>query len=344
MTAKSTASPFDTERLTDWLTSLPDSGITGPVELTRIGAGQSNLTYLATDDLGRSVVVRRPPLGHLTASAHDVLREGRIMAALEDTDVPVPRIFGATTTAEEVPVIAMSVVDGTSLNSPKSASLLTPDARRAAAFGLVDAMTAVHRVDLEETGLTSLASHKPYAPRQLRRWAGQWDQTKTREAPALEALTGRLRAAVPEQSETVLVHGDLHLGNIIVDESTGTVNAVVDWELTTLGDPMADIGSLLAYWPTADAANLPGFDAALAEGFPTADELADRYLEKTGRSRDALNYWHVLGLWKVAIIIEGVLRRVRDTPENEATSGAPTAAVADDLIERATRIADATGL
>lgn len=344
MTAKSTASPFDTAALTDWLTSLPDSGITGPVELTRIGAGQSNLTYLATDDLGRSVVVRRPPLGHLTASAHDVLREGRIMAALADTDVPVPRIFGATTTAEEAPVIAMSVVDGTSLNSPASAALLTPDARRAAAFGLVDAMTAVHRVDLDETGLTSLASHKPYAPRQLRRWAGQWDQTKTRETPALEALTERLRAAVPEQSETVLVHGDLHLGNIIVDESTGTVNAVVDWELTTLGDPMADIGSLLAYWPSADGPNLPGFDAALAEGFPTADELADRYLEKTGRSRDALNYWHVLGLWKVAIIIEGVLRRVRDTPENEATSGAPTAAVADDLIERATRIADATGL
>lgn len=344
MTAKSTASPFDTVALTDWLTSLPDSGITGPVELTRIGAGQSNLTYLATDDIGNSVVVRRPPLGHLAASAHDVLREGRIMASLADTDVPVPTIYGATTTAEEVPVIAMSVVDGTSLNSPKSASLLSPDARRAAAFGLVDAMTAVHRVDLEETGLTSLASYKPYAPRQLRRWAGQWDQTKTREAPALEALTGRLRAAVPEQSETVLVHGDLHLGNIIVDESTGTVNAVVDWELTTLGDPMADIGSLLAYWPSADGPNLPGFDAALAEGFPTADELADRYLEKTGRSRDALNYWHVLGLWKVAIIIEGVLRRVRDTPENEATSGAPTAAVADDLIERATRIADATGL
>jgi aminoglycoside phosphotransferase (APT) family kinase protein len=344
MTAKSTASPFDTAALTDWLTSLPDSGITGPVELTRIGAGQSNLTYLATDDIGNSVVVRRPPLGHLAVSAHDVLREGRIMASLADTDVPAPTIYGATTTAEEVPVIAMSVVDGTSLNSPESASLLTPDARRSAAVGLVDAMSAVHRVDLETTGLTSLASHKPYAPRQIRRWAGQWDQTKTREAPALEALTERLRATVPEQSETVLVHGDLHLGNIIVDESTGTVNAVVDWELTTLGDPMSDIGSLLAYWPTADGPNLPGFDAALAEGFPTADELADRYLEKTGRSRDALNYWHVLGLWKVAIIIEGVLRRVQDIPENEATSGAPTAAVADFLIERATRIADATGI
>ncbi len=344
MTAESTTAPFDTTALTDWLTSLPGSGITGPVELTRIGAGQSNLTYLATDDLGSSVVVRRPPLGHLAASAHDVLREGRIMAALEDTDVPVPRIFGATTTAEDAPVIAMSVVEGTSLNSLEAADLLTPEARRAAAFGLVDAMAAVHRVDLDTTGLTSLASHRPYAPRQLRRWAGQWDATKTRDAPALDALTERLRAALPEQTETVLVHGDLHLGNIIVETSTGTVNAVVDWELTTLGDPMADIGSLLAYWPTEAGPNLPGFDAALADGFPGPGELANRYLAQTGRSRDALNFWHVLGLWKVAIIIEGVLRRVQEMPENEAASGAPTAEIADSVIERATRIADTTGL
>lgn len=344
MATGSTASPFDTAALTDWLISLPGSGITGPVELTRIGAGQSNLTYLATDDLGSSVVVRRPPLGHLAASAHDVLREGRIMAALEDTDVPVPRIFGATTTAEDTPVVAMSVVPGTSLNSRETAGRLTADARRAAADGLIDAMVAVHAVDLGATGLTTLASHEPYAPRQLRRWAGQWEKTRTRDAPALEALTDRLRAAVPEQDETVLVHGDLHLGNIIVDESTGTVNAVVDWELTTLGDPMADIGSLLAYWPSESGLNLPGFDAALADGFPRADELADRYLAQTGRSRDALNYWHVLGLWKVAVIIEGVLRRVREMPENESMSGAPTAEAADLLIERATRIADAAGL
>ena len=338
------AHPFDAGELTDWLSSLPDSGITGPVELTRIGAGQSNLTYLATDDLGRSVVVRRPPLGHLAASAHDVLREGRIMAALAGTDVPVPRIFGKTTTADGSPVIAMSVVPGTSLNSRESAGRLTADARRTAADGLVDAMVAVHAVDLDRTGLTSLASHKPYAPRQLRRWAGQWEKTKTRELPALDALTARLGDAVPDQSETVLVHGDLHLGNIIVDEGSGRVNAVVDWELTTLGDPLADIGSLLAYWPSPQGPNLPGFDAALLDGFPTPDDLAERYLSATGRSRAALDFWHVLGLWKVAVIVEGVVHRVAEMPENAAAAGAPTAEVVDLLVDRATRTADAVGL
>lgn len=343
----STPSPFDTDRLTAWLASLPTAGISdagGPVSLTRIGAGQSNLTYLATDDLGTSVVVRRPPLGHLTASAHDVLREGRIMAALADTAVPVPEIFGATTTSEDVPVIAMSVVPGTSLNSPEAAARLTPDARHAAGDGLIDAMVAVHAVDLEGTGLTTLASHEPYAPRQLRRWAGQWEKTKTRELPSLDALTARLTAAVPEQTETVLVHGDLHLGNIIVDEATGAVNAVVDWELTTLGDPMADIGSLLAYWPTPAGPNLPGFSAALSDGFPSPDELADRYLTATGRSRAALDFWHVLGLWKVAVIVEGVVRRVAEMPENAAVAGAPTVEEVDLLIAKATQIADAVGL
>ncbi|AGP29977.1 phosphotransferase family protein [Corynebacterium terpenotabidum] len=340
------AAPFDLTTLSGWLRSLPGTGIStddGLVSLTRIGAGQSNLTYLATDDRGTSVVVRRPPLGHLATSAHDVLREGRIMAALADTDVPVPRIFG-TTVFDDVPVIAMSVIPGTSLNSREAASRLSPEARRAAADGLVDAMVAVHAVDLDATGLTTLASHEPYAPRQLRRWAGQWEHTKTRDLPALDALTSRLQSAVPEQAETVLVHGDLHLGNIIVSESTGQVQAVVDWELTTLGDPLADIGSLLAYWPTPSGPNLPGFDAALADGFPGPDELAARYLAATGRSRAALDFWHVLGLWKVAIIVEGVVRRVLDMPENAAVAGTPGPEVVDVLIAKATRVADAAGL
>lgn len=338
--------PFDITGLSAWLASLPGAGVSdadGPVTLTRIGAGQSNLTYLAQDAAGHRVVVRRPPQGHLAASAHDVVREGRIMAALADTEVPVPTIYG-TTELGDVPVVAMSVVPGTSLNSREAASRLSPAARTTAADGLIDAMVAVHAVDLDATGLTDLASHKPYAARQLRRWSGQWAQTKTRELPALDALTARLEDAVPDQDETVLVHGDLHLGNIIVDERSGRVNAVVDWELTTLGDPLADIGSLLAYWPTRQGLNLPGFDAALLEGFPTADELASRYLGATGRSRAALDFWHVLGLWKVAIIVEGVVRRVAETPGNAAPAGVPGPETVDALIDSATRVADAAGL
>lgn len=342
--------PFNTAALSDWLADV--AGTHGPAELSRIGHGQSNLTYLATAGTGdgtgtrTEVVVRRPPLGELAASAHDVAREGHIMNCLADTDVPVPRIFGIAEPGHvsDAPVVAMSVIPGTSLNSTEAAQSISESARSKAADGLVDAMIAIHDVDLTATGLDDLASHKPYAARQLRRWSGQWEKTKTRELPALDALTERLAAAVPGQSRTVLVHGDLHLGNIIVDRDSGEVNAVVDWELTTLGDPLADIGSLLAYWPTQDGPNLPGFDAALSPGFPTAEELADRYLSRTGRSREALNFWHVLGLWKVAIIVEGVLRRTRDVPANASKGAALSAGMVELLVDNATALADRVGL
>ncbi|WP_145943375.1 phosphotransferase family protein [Corynebacterium glyciniphilum] len=342
--------PFSEEALAGWLSEI--AGTHGPLTLTRIGAGQSNLTYLATDGKGHEVVVRRPPLGHLTASAHDVAREGHIMASLADTPVPVPTIHGITGPdgaagphqVSDVPVVAMSVIPGTSLNSPDAAASISPAARSAAGEGLIEAMATIHEVDLVATGLDDLASHGPYAERQLRRWSSQWEKTKSRELPALDALTERLRAAVPEQTETVLVHGDLHLGNIIVDRESGHVNAVVDWELTTLGDPLADIGSLLAYWPTPDGPNLPGFDAALEPGFPDAGELAEHYLSRTGRSRDALDYWHVLGLWKVAVIVEGVVRRTLDEPANASSGAALPASVVEVLVGKATDLADRVGL
>ncbi|WP_291478143.1 phosphotransferase family protein [Corynebacterium sp.] len=344
------ATPFNDDGLAGWLSEV--AGTHGPLRLTRIGAGQSNLTYLATDGAGTGVVVRRPPLGTLAASAHDVAREGRIMAGLADTPVPVPRIHGITGPdgsagdhrVSDAPVVAMSVIPGTSLNSPDAAGSLTPDARSTAAEGLIEAMATIHEVDLVATGLDDLASHGPYAERQLRRWSSQWEKTKTRELPALDALTDRLRAAVPGQTETVLVHGDLHLGNIIVDERTGEVNAVVDWELTTLGDPLADIGSLLAYWPTQDGPNLPGFDAALLPGFPDAETLAQQYLARTGRSRDALDFWHVLGLWKVAVIVEGVVRRTRDVPANASSGMTLPASVVDVVVAKATALADSVGI
>ncbi|WP_420098915.1 phosphotransferase family protein [Corynebacterium sp.] len=343
-TSLSSTSPFSEDALTDWLADI--AGTRGPLTLTRIGAGQSNLTYLATDGDGTEVVVRRPPLGHLAASAHDVAREGRIMAGLADTAVPVPEIFGIADPGQvsDAPVVAMSVIPGTSLNSSDAAASISPEARSAAAQGLVEAMATIHEVDLAATGLDDLASHAPYAERQLRRWSGQWEKTKTRELPALDTLTDRLRAAVPPQTETVLVHGDLHLGNIIVDRGSGHVNAVVDWELTTLGDPLADIGSLLAYWPTPDGPTLPGFDAALEPGFPDADTLARHYLSRTGRSREALDFWHVLGIWKVAVIVEGVVRRTRDVPANASSGATLPASLVESLVDQATAQADRVGI
>lgn len=353
----SNSGSFSDAHLASWLHDVAGlEGGAADITLQRIGAGQSNLTYLATDPQGKRVVVRRPPLGTLTASAHDVVREGKIMAALEGTDVPVPKIYGSSTDWEEaragdeaggdsagrvadVPVIAMSAIDGVTVNSKEAAEAVTPEVRGKIAEGLIDAMAAIHSVDLESVGLEQLASTKPYAPRQLRRWTGQWDKTKTRELPALDELTKLLVAKIPEQDETVLVHGDLHIGNVIANPETGKINAVVDWELTTLGDPLADIGSLLAYWPVKNGLQLPGFEAALAEGFPAPEALAERYLQKTGktsdRERQALAYWHVLGLWKVAIIVEGVVRRVMNNPSNQAISGAPTQEMVEWIVNQA---------
>lgn len=337
--------PFDEARLAEWLETLPGA-TRGPVRLERLGAGQSNLTYLARDAEGHVVVVRRPPMGSLASSAHDVAREGRIMAALAGTGVPVPEILGVRSEPDvaEVPVVAMELIDGTAVTSSAIADEMPVTARRAVGEGLIDAMAAIHAVDLAEVGLDGLASHEPYAPRQLRRWSGQWEKTRTRDSAALDDLTRRLWDGVPEQDATVLVHGDLHLGNVMCDTGTGEIKAVVDWELATLGDPLADVGTLLAYWPERDGLVLPGFGAALAEGFPTGPELADRYLAATGRDRAALEYWRVLGLWKVAIIAEGVVRRVRDMPANAAPVGAPTAEMVDGLIAYATGAADRAGL
>lgn len=334
--------------------------VEGGLRLTRIGLGQSNLTYLAEDDAGARWVLRRPPLGHLLASAHDVAREARILSALEHTDVPVPRILGVAhpdTTVDgldvtDAPLVLMEFVDGLAVDRMSVAEALTPARRRAIGLSMPATLARIHAVDLDAVGLADLASHKPYAARQLKRWAGQWEQAKTRELPAFDALTRRLADAMPEQTETTLVHGDFHLRNVLVAHepgqggpgACGEVVAALDWELSTLGEPLADIGSMLAYWPEAGEDSAGFFAATALEGSPTREQVAAEYLRITGRDESALRYWHVLGLWKVAAIAEGVMRRARDDPRNKAASGTPTAERIDAIVEQATRAADAAGI
>ncbi|MDT5351163.1 MAG: hypothetical protein QOH91_4450, partial [Mycobacterium sp.] len=290
--------------------------------------------------------LRRPPLGHLLASAHDVLREARIIGALADTDVPVPRIFGTTTDSEftDVPWVLMEFVDGLVVDTMGVAEALTPQHRHRIALDLPRTLARIHVVDLAEVGLVDLASHKPYAQRQLKRWAGQWELSKTRELPELDDLTRRLAAAAPEQREISLVHGDFHLRNLITSPETGEVVATLDWELSTLGDPLADMGSLLTYWPEPGEATAGDFAPSTLEGFPDRAEMTRLYLEATGRDPAALQYWHVFGLWKLAIIAEGVMRRAMDEPENKAAAGTPIVAWIDARVHSATEIADAAGI
>jgi aminoglycoside phosphotransferase (APT) family kinase protein len=180
--------------------------------------------------------------------------------------------------------------------------------------------------------------------RQLKRWSAQWEKSKTRELPELDDLTRRLAAAVPGQCELTLVHGDFHLRNVIASYETGEVIGALDWELSTLGDPLADMGSLLAYWPEPGEDTGGDFPAATLEGFPDRSELAQSYLDETGRDAEALQFWHVLGLWKVAVIAEGVVRRALDEPQNRAAAATPTLECIDALVHQAREIANGAGI
>jgi aminoglycoside phosphotransferase (APT) family kinase protein len=336
---------IDPAAVTQWLDSL-DLEFVGPLSFQRIGLGQSNLTYLVRDDDGRRWVLRRPPLGQLLASAHDVAREARIMAALEHTGVPVPRIFGVAQDPEisQVPLVLMAFINGQVVDTMQIAESLTPHQRRQIGVSLPKTLAKIHAVDIKEVGLSDLASHQPYAGRQLKRWAGQWERSKTRELPELDDLTRRLVVAAPEQRELSLVHGDFHLRNAIVSHGTDEVIGVLDWELSTLGDPLADMGSMLAYWPEAGEDIGGDFAASTLDGFPDRAELAQIYLDQTGRDPQELTYWHALGLWKVAVIAEGVMRRAMDTPQNKAAAGTPTVERIDALVHKAREIAAAANI
>lgn len=336
---------LDPAAVARWLTEL---GIEfeSPLGFQRIGLGQSNLTYRVSDAAGRAWVLRRPPLGHLLASAHDVLREARIIAALADTPVPVPEILSTTMDSEfsEVPLVLMEFVDGLVVDTMGVAEALTPQRRRQIALDLPRTLARIHAVDLDEVGLADLASHKPYAQRQLERWAGQWELSKTRELPELDDLTRRLAAAAPEQREVSLVHGDFHLRNLITSPETGEIVATLDWELSTLGDPLADMGSLLTYWAEPGEALDGDYAPSTLEGFPNRAEMTRLYLDETGRDAAALQYWHTLGLWKLAIIAEGVMRRAMEEPQNKASAGTPVIAWIDARVQKAREIADAAGI
>jgi aminoglycoside phosphotransferase (APT) family kinase protein len=265
-----------------------------------------------------------------------VAREARILTALQDSEVPVPRVLGVRE-ADGVPMVLMEFVDGLVLDREEVVAGVAEPVRHAAGLAIARALALVHAVDLDKTGLVDLASHKPYAERQLKRWTTQWEHSKTRESADLDRLTARLAASIPEQRELTLVHGDFHMRNVIVSPADGSVASVLDWELCTLGDPLADVGTLLAYWPAAGEAGQGLLSFSTLPGFPDRQEMAAAYLEACGRDGSALAFWHALGLWKIAVIAEGVLRRVRDEPRNRAAAFAPTTDQIDSLIAKALR-------
>jgi aminoglycoside phosphotransferase (APT) family kinase protein len=344
--ADSNAVPgMDTAKVEQWVASLPVA-LAPPLAFAVTGQGKSNITVVVTDADGQRWVLRRPPLGNLLPTAHDVAREYRILAALADTAVPVPKALALTSDPEvtEAPLMIMEHVDGLVIDAMEDAEALAPDFRGMVGRALIETLAAVHAVDIEKAQLSDLASHRPFAPRQLKRWRTQLAQSRTRDAERLELLAERLAAAVPEHEELALVHGDYHLRNFILNRRSGRVEALIDWELSTLGDPLADLGLLLAYWPQADDPPGQPFPAAALPGFPSRAELVDMYAETSGRDLSAIGFWEVLGLWKVAVILEGVRRRALDDPRNAERGATADEATIDAVVERAWNTADAVGL
>jgi aminoglycoside phosphotransferase (APT) family kinase protein len=241
------------ETVGEWLQAA-GMDVAGPLTAELIAGGRSNLTYLLTDADGTRLVLRRPPLSGVIASAHDVLREGRIMSALAGTAVPVPAVVATCTDVGVLgaPFIVMSHVDGVVLRDQNTAETSVPVvARPAVGASLVDALVALHGVTPADVGLADLGRGAGYVERQLTRWAGQLDKLGVAAGPRMHELHARLAADVPGQSETTIVHGDYRPGNAIVGVD-GRVRAVLDWELATLGDPLADVGWFVAYWGDAD--------------------------------------------------------------------------------------------
>ncbi len=297
-------------RVTEWLTAHVE-GSEAPFSFRTIAGGHSNLTYAVTGANGKRYVLRRPPLGHVLASAHDMGREHRIIAGLADTDVPVPpaRGFCDDHSVIGAPFYVMDFVDGHVIRSVEEAEVLDEPARATASRSIVDTMAAIHAVDLDRAGLADLGRHEGYIARQLKRWYSQWNQGKTRELPSVDRVHDALAERIPEQGPASIVHGDYRLDNCMVSTS-GEVVAVLDWEICTLGDPLADLGLLQVYWTGPDdTASAWTGSATTAPGFWNRADLVERYAEVSGRDVGNLDFYVGFAYWKLACILEGVYAR-----------------------------------
>ena len=317
---------IDSAKLAQWLSGpLPE--LEPPLGFVRIGEGQSNLTYRLEDAGGRVVVLRRPPLGERLASAHDMAREYRILSCLWPAGAPVPRPYGICDDAAvaDAPFYVMEYVEGVVLNRVGTAERLSVATRRVAAQSMASTLAALHAFDVDEVGLGDFRRSESLAGRQLRRWTKQWHASKTRELPLIDELSQRFAERMPEEREQVLVHGDYHLNNAILG-ADGNVRAILDWELCTVGDPLADVGLMVAYWnelgvyATQDDALFREPVTVLA-GFPDGSELAEDYARASGRHLDELGFWVAFAYWKVAVIVEGVYRRWLNDPANGSDAG-----------------------
>jgi aminoglycoside phosphotransferase (APT) family kinase protein len=304
-------------RLAGWLSQLAADGaaVGGLQHIELISGGRSNLTYRLDTSAGR-LVLRRPPLGHVLPTAHDMAREYRVLSALHGTDIPVPRPVALCPDAAIIgaPFYLMDYVDGLVLRSAEDGEQVTPGQGRQLSELLIEMLASIHAVDVGAVGLADFGRPDGYLARQLARWQRQWELSSTREMPGYDRLVERLSAGLPAKGEGTLVHGDFRLDNMLVTlGDQPAVGAVVDWEMSTLGDPLADLGLSLMYWADPGDAQWRSINVGAAvtsrPGFLTRAELAERYAQLTGRDLSNIGYYVAFGCFKLAVVLEGINAR-----------------------------------
>ncbi|MFF2851786.1 phosphotransferase family protein [Streptomyces sp. NPDC058001] len=297
---------LDLDRLRDHLDRARPGLLGGPLTGRLIEGGRSNLTYAVTDGTARWVV-RRPPLGHVLATAHDMRREHRVIEALHPTAVPVPEplllcededVLGA-------PFYVMEFVDGTPYRTSGQLAPLGAERTRAAVLALVDTLVDLHAVDPAAVGLADFGRPEGFLDRQLRRWGKQLDASRDRELPGIDELHAALGRALPHSPAPTVVHGDYRLDNVLIGDGD-RIKAVLDWEMSTLGDPLTDLGLLAMYSARLEVPDSPISTTASAPGHPSPAELIERYAERSGRDVSAVSWYTAFAWFKLAVILEGI--------------------------------------
>jgi aminoglycoside phosphotransferase (APT) family kinase protein len=291
---------------------LDANDLDAPAELSAspIGEGHSNVTF----ELSTGVVLRRPPRGPLPPSAHDVLREARLLRALEPTPVRVPHVLAVCDDSEVIgaPFYVMQRVDGEVITHSLPDPLDNPAQRGEVAGELVDALVELHSVDWSAIGLDGFGKPTGYLERQLRRFTGLWEHNRTRAVPEVEQVGSWLAANMPASPPATIVHGDYRLGNTMFrPDAPARLLAILDWEMAAIGDPLADVGYMMIHWTQAgDATGRFNLHSVTAlPGFPAREELIARYEQRSGRSMQALNWYVTLALWKAVVFMEGNYKR-----------------------------------
>ncbi|HWD07425.1 MAG TPA: phosphotransferase family protein [Amycolatopsis sp.] len=285
----------------------------GDVSAELLHGGRSNLTYRITDGVS-SWVLRRPPLGELTPSAHDMTREFRVVKALQGSGVPVAPAVALEegTSVLGVPFAVVGYVDGVVLRTQEELAGFSDFDVTRCAYSLIEILARLHSVDVEEAGLSGFGRPQGYLARQLRRWQDQWGRVSTRPLPSLDRLHARLVETCPQESGESIVHGDYRIDNAILDpHDPAVVRALVDWEMATLGDPLADLGLHLAYSDPAFDPVLGGSAASTSARLPSAADLVEKYAELSGRPVENLPFYRGFGYFKAAVIAEGIHARYR---------------------------------